>query len=91
MPTNILGPGASVQETKVAPPPPKKTQATLSSLLNVLDSLVSKEGHSIVITINAPKFLDPALYRGGAFVIQQGHRCPYIHAHLTNPGGTARQ
>lgn len=49
----------------VKPPPPQKTQVTLSGLLNTLDGPGSKEGHAVILTTNAPESLDAALIRPG--------------------------
>ncbi|PSN67604.1 P-loop containing nucleoside triphosphate hydrolase protein [Corynespora cassiicola Philippines] len=57
------------KEKKLAPSPqlgsvaPKKI--TLSGLLNVIDGAGAKEGRLVIFTTNAPKSLDPALYRAG--------------------------
>ncbi|KAL1602157.1 hypothetical protein SLS59_004842 [Nothophoma quercina] len=61
--------GAGGKENKILLPP-KKTRVTLSNLLNVLDGLGSKEGYIATITVNAPKSLDPALYRAGRIDIR---------------------
>ena len=61
--------GVGGKENKI-PLPPKKARVTLSGLLNVLDGLGSKEGYIATITVNAPKSLDPALYRAGRIDIK---------------------
>ncbi|KAF2244891.1 P-loop containing nucleoside triphosphate hydrolase protein, partial [Trematosphaeria pertusa] len=38
---------------------------TLSGLLNVIDGVCAKEGRLLIMTTNAPRKLDPALYRAG--------------------------
>ncbi|KAF3036632.1 hypothetical protein E8E11_002768 [Didymella keratinophila] len=73
MPTITPGPSVGIQGTKASlppPPSPKKTQVTLSGMLNLLDGFGSKEGHIVIITMNAPKSLDPALYRDGRSDVQ---------------------
>ncbi|KAH4992928.1 hypothetical protein HBI76_033620 [Parastagonospora nodorum] len=50
---------------KAKEPPPRKTQVTLSGLLNTLDGPGSKEGHVVILTTNAPDSLDGALIRPG--------------------------
>lgn len=74
LPTIAPGHSVGVERTQdpppPPPPPPKKTQVTLSGLLNLLDGIDSKEGHTIIITTNAPKSLDPALFRDGRIDVQ---------------------
>ncbi|KAF2012005.1 hypothetical protein BU24DRAFT_353418, partial [Aaosphaeria arxii CBS 175.79] len=45
--------------------PPGPKQLTLSALLNAIDGAGSQEGRLLIMTTNAPKSLDPALYRNG--------------------------
>jgi chaperone BCS1 len=47
------------------PQPLRKTQVTLSGLLNTLDGLGSREGHIVILTMNAPDSLDKTIYRPG--------------------------
>jgi SpoVK/Ycf46/Vps4 family AAA+-type ATPase len=47
------------------PTPARKTQVTLTELLNTLDGPGSKEGHIVILTTNAPNSLDKAIYRPG--------------------------
>lgn len=45
----------------------KKTGVSLSTILNVLDGMLSQEGQIIIITTNHMEKLDPALIRAGRF------------------------
>ncbi|KAF2876701.1 hypothetical protein BDV95DRAFT_561370 [Massariosphaeria phaeospora] len=54
---------ANIQQAPAAPKAPK--QITLSGLLNVIDGVGAKEGRLLIMTTNAPRSLDKALYRAG--------------------------
>lgn len=58
-------PRAVANATKAVKPPEAPKVLTLSGLLNVIDGVCAKEGRLLIMTTNAPRKLDPALYRAG--------------------------
>ncbi|KAF2498081.1 P-loop containing nucleoside triphosphate hydrolase protein, partial [Lophium mytilinum] len=63
---------AGIVENRPQPPvasrnsnPQKISAVSLSGLLNAIDGPTSKEGRLLIMTTNAPRSLDPALYRAG--------------------------